>query len=208
MPPLPTFWVTQIAKVLVGEQPCLLSPWAKAWKTYTPQPRHDQAALTLWKAKHTGLLQVLRSRLTGDGWLLDIERFFRVEGKSAVVTGKADLIAKAKGKRPLVIDAKSGTPRDSDLAQVLCSMVLLPLAWGKPHLVFDGRVCYETHEVPLNPEQATALRPRLMEMLRRLGKPEQPEPSPGRDACRWCEVPESICAVRYSDELAAVSDEF
>lgn len=208
MPRLPVFWATQIAKVLVGEQPCLLSPWAKAWKSYEPQPRHDQAALTLWKAKHTGLLAATRSRLTGEGWRLDVERFWQVTGHAAIVKGKADLVCQQKGKRPLVVDAKGGAPRDSDLAQVLIYMVMLPIAWNKPHIVFDGRVVYETHEVPLTPAQADELRPRLMEMLRRLGKPEPPEATPGRDACRWCEVPDSICAVRYTDDLVAVSEEF
>jgi hypothetical protein len=173
------------------------------------RPREQRGALAVWKAKHTELLHGIVTRLKGEGWSVDVERYWRVTGTTAIIAGKADCICQAKARRPLIVDAKGGEPRDSDVAQVLIEMVMVPLAWDRPTMVFDGLVLYEDHPpVAVTPAQADVFRPRVMATLRQLGSPERPDARPGRDSCRFCDVPDSECSVRYTEESTAHTSEF
>ena len=125
----PAFWVSQIAKVLVGDQPCLLAPWL-AGHFQIKKSQRDSASLATWKANHTELLQRTVKRYRSEGWKCDVERFFKVEGVSAILSGKADLIAQQKDRRPQIIDVKSGQPSESHVVQVCLEMIAIPLAWG------------------------------------------------------------------------------
>jgi hypothetical protein len=204
---IPTFWASAVAKVLVGEQPCLFSLWAPAVLTFDRRPREDSSALTVWKATHTAQLQAEVARLRGEGWTVDVERFFKVTGQTAALSGKCDAVCRQEGKRPFILDMKSGQPRESDVAQVLLEMVMLPMAFGTP-ILFEGRVVYTSHTVLCSVGMADKLRPRLMALLRELGSGTAPEKNPSRDACRYCSVPEPVCEVRYREDAAAVTEEF
>jgi RecB family exonuclease len=194
----PDFWVTRIAKVLVGEQPCYLEPWLSGHYQIEKRPRQDSGSLANWKADHTALLQQTIGTLQTQGWECDVERFVKVTGTYAILTGKVDVIARQKDRRPLIVDAKSGSPKDSDVAQVLIEMVALPLAWNAPQMIFDGCVVYKTHKVKVEPAQAAELKPKLFALLKRLGTMERPEPNPGEHTCRYCDVNETDCPKRFS----------
>lgn len=205
---LPKFWSTTVAKVLVGEQPCLFSAWAKGHLKYDARPREDGGDLARWKADHTAQLDAHVAAMKAEGWKVDKERFFKVQGQTAELSGKCDAVLQAKDRRPRIDDIKSGKPRDSDVAQVLIEMIMLPLAWGTPQMVFDGLVIYPTRTITVTPKQADEFKPRLMAMMRRLGESVEPGKDPSRDACRWCEIPDALCAVRYAGELVGTVAEF
>lgn len=194
---LPSFWATSIAKVLVGEQPCLLAPWLAGHFELEKRIRDDQGSLTRWRADHTAQLNALAERCAAEGWNCRKEQFFRVKGQTAVLSGKADLVTQAPERRPTIWDVKSGTPRESDSAQVLIEMVMVPLAWHAPGMQFAGKVVYPTHTVDLTPADAAALKPRLFEILRKLGSLTRPAAAPSRDACRFCDVSEIDCTERF-----------
>lgn len=211
MAKLPEFWASHVAKVIVGEQPCLLSVWARPHLGFekpmeTPE---RQAGLTLWKQTHTEMLDQTAGLIEELGWKVRKEVFFRIAGSTASVAGKVDLTAQKDKERPLIIDTKGGEPRESDVAQVLTYMCLLPLAWNAPTMLFNGRVVYRNHPaVDLTPKHAADFKPGLMKLLKRLGSTEQPQAYPSRDSCRWCEVPELICPDRYVEVPDAVTEEF
>lgn len=206
---LPSFWCTGIAKALSGEQPCNLSVWLSGHFDLETLVRDDQGALATWKANHSAQLNSLIVELAAGGWTVRKEQFFRIKGTAAVISGKADAVTQAEGKRPTIWDVKSGRPRDSDVTQVLIEMALIPLAWGAPHMQFNGVVVYPTHRVTLKPEDAQALKPRLFEKLREMGRAERPAASPSRDSCRWCDVSEADCTERFaSDKPDAETLEF
>ncbi len=198
---LPTFWSTHIAKVLVGDQPCLLAPWLSGHFTLEKR-RRDQTSLVKWKADHTALLEKTTAQFRADGWKCSVESFFKVVGQTAILSGKADLILQAPDRRPRIADTKSGTPRESDLAQVMIEMVAIPLAWNSPSMIFEGEVVYPDHTVRITPAQAEEMKPRIFAVLRQLGKTDRPVASPSESTCRFCDVPDELCGDRWTDANA------
>ena len=196
---LPTFWTTAIAKSLSGDQPCLLSTWIGG-RYKEKRPRENAADLATWKVNHTTQLTEAVDRLKAEGWKCSVERFFKVTGQHAIISGKADCIAQQTDKRPLIMDVKSGEPRDSDVIQVAIEMVMIPLAWESPSMIFDGGVLYKGHQVQVTPAHAADLRPKIVALLKKLGTIPRPEASPSLSACRFCDVPESLCPDRVTVE--------
>ena len=206
---LPVFWSTAIAKVLVGEQPCYLAPWLAGHHEFDKRVR-DQSSLTIWKANHTEQLTAVVERFRAEGWKCDVERFFKVAGQTAIVSGKADLIAQQPNKRPLIVDVKSGQPKESDIAQVALEMITIPMAWNSPDMIFDGQVIYSTHSVNVTRSDADALRPKLFALLKKLAIMPRPEASPSQSSCRFCDVPDEECGSRWIEhaEAATVTTSF
>ncbi len=204
---LPSFWSTHIAKVLVGDQPCLLQPWIQGRFELPKSTNSDMAS---WKANHTAMLQEEVAKYKDAGWQCDVERFFRVTGTVAILSGKADLVVRKADERPRIIDVKSGKPRDSDMAQVLIEMISIPLAWKAPEMQFEGLVVYGASGPSklLKPIQAETIKPKLFALLRQLGTMERPTPSPSRDACCFCDVPDAECGQRFQDSDSVSTDLF
>ena len=201
---LPSFWTTRIAKILVGEQPCHLEAWLGGHYNLGKRVRDDNGSLVKWKANHTEMLTDAVQAFRETGWKCDVERFFKVTGQTAILSGKADMIATKTDLRPLIVDVKSGEPRDSDPAQVLIEMVMIPLAWNK-HIMFDGLVLYANHRVALTQKDADAMRPKIFNLLKRLALASRPTASPSEGACRFCEVSESDCPDRWAGTTAELA---
>ena len=200
----PSFWVTQIAKVLVGDQPCLLAPWLSG-HFHLEKSRRDSTSLATWKANHTDLLQSTVERYRAEGWKCDVERFFKIEGNTAILSGKADLIVQLKDHRPRIVDVKSGQPQESHVAQVCLEMIAIPLAWGVP-MTFEGLVIYPDHKVQASPQDAEGLASRAFWMVKQLALSSRPPASPSEQSCRFCDVPEDLCPDRWkvaTDQPAA-----
>lgn len=195
---LPNFWSTGLAKILVGDQPCQFETWAKAHLDYEKKPM--TSSLAEWKANHTTMLDVVLKQAKDEGWKCTVEKYFRLTGQTAILAGKTDLIKQADGKRPTIVDIKSGTPRESDVAQVEIYMVAIPLAWGAPGMIFDGEVVYASHTVKITPADAETLKPKLFALLRRLAGDVRPDPVPSEHSCRFCEIPMDVCSVRWMAE--------
>ena len=196
---LPTLWTTAIAKSLSGDQPCLLSTWISG-RNKEKRPRENAADLAIWRTNHTAQLNEAVDRLKAEGWKCSVERFFKVTGQHAIISGRADCIAQQTDKRPLILDVKSGKPRDSDVPQVAIEMVMIPLAWESPSMIFDGKVLYRDHQVQVTPTHATELRPKIVALLKKLGTMPRPEASPSQSACRFCDVPDAECPDRWKAE--------
>lgn len=204
---LPEFWVTGLAKILVGEQPCRLEAWMKGHYRVDKVER-DRAGLTQYKIDHTERLRDEAERYKADGWKVDQERYIRVTGQTAILIGKADLVARKAGSRPRIVDCKR-TARDSDVAQVAIYMAVLPLSWHAPGMIFDGEVAYANGErTKVTPPEAEAIKPKLFALLRELGTDERPEPVPGATNCRWCDLSTADCAARFTESVDVLTSEF
>ena len=205
---LPYFYATGIAKALVGDQPCLLQPWLNGHFVLDKPPRTGNFAK--WKTDHTAQLQAEVDRLRRSGWTCKVEQFFRLTGQAAILGGKPDIIAQAEGQRPRIVDIKSGTPHDSDTAQVCIYQLAIPLAWKSPTMQFAGEVIYPDHRVPLTPTVAEQFREKLFALLRRLAGDVRPEATPSEGACRFCDVPDSECEARWKEgtSVEALTAEF
>ena len=197
---LPAFWCTTLAKALSGDQPCELSTWLNGRFKMEKRPGRE-GSLANWKAQHSAMLQATVERFRADGWKCDVERFFDVPGHTAKMSGKVDLIAQKLTCRPLIVDVKSGQPRDSDILQVLIEMIAIPMAW-QAGMTFEGLVIYPAHEVSIPPSSAAELKPKLFALLKKLGTMPRPVASPSDSACRFCDVPDDECAERFHIETA------
>ena len=72
---------------------------------------------------------------------------FTLRGKTAVLGGKPDLIAR-KGDEAMVIDMKTGRPSPSHAVQVALYLYALPKALERYRgLTFAGQVAYPDHTV-------------------------------------------------------------
>ena len=198
---LPAFWSTHLAKVLVGDQPCLLAPWLSGHFTLDKAQR-DQSSLAVWKANHSAQLAQAMERYRAAGATCDVERYFKVTGQTAILSGKVDLVVQQTDKRPLIVDVKSGKPKDSDVAQVMIEIIAVPLAW-ESRMTFDGLVIYADHVVNIPNAEALELRPRLFELLKKLGTMSRPTASPSESACWFCEVGDLECPDRWKTSAGA-----
>lgn len=198
---LPSFWTTAIAKALSGDQPCLLAPWMSGHFELQKRPRDNAADLATWKTNHTAQLNTEADRLKAEGWKCQIERYFKVTGSTAIVSGKADIVAQKPDCRPLIVDTKSGQPRDTDIVQVAMEIVLIPLAWNAP-MIFEGLVVYPTHSVKVTQQHALDLKPKLFAMLKYLGMTNRPDARPGVSQCKFCDVRKEDCPDRHDDSAS------
>ena len=194
---LPEFWISWIAKALVGDQPCLYESWLKGHGSPDKVARSTDFAA--WKATHTAMMFAERDRLKAEGWKVRVESYVKLTGRTAILAGKADLIAQKPGCRPLIIDCKGGTPRDSDEAQVSIYQTIVPIVWDSPAMQFEGRVVYQPPipTVVIPPDKAHAIREALFSLLRRLGQTTPPEPAPSEGSCRFCDVASTSCPSRF-----------
>ncbi len=204
---LPSFWVTHVAAILVGDMPCLRSAWTKGRYKFE-KSGVSASRLADFKIKHTAMLAEERDRQVAAGWRVSLEKFLRVTGKFAILSGKADLIAQKTDCRPKVLDCKGGEPRDTDVAQVKIYQVLIPMAWHAPAMQFDGEVVYSTQQrMPIKAHEVGPTRDRLFPLLKKLGTMDRPEAVPSEANCRFCDVPVELCAERIEFEPASAQTE-
>lgn len=203
---LPEFWVTSLAKILVGEQPCKLEAYLRGRFKYPKKAENEQ--MLAWKTRHTELLNTTRAEALNNGWKLRVEGFIRVTGETAVLTGKPDIVAQKPDCRPHVIDCKGGEPKDSDIAQVAIYCVAVPLAWKAPGMQFDGQVVYADSRIDVPTSRGEFIKPKLFALLRELGSGPKPPATPSPSNCRYCEVPLEHCPDRVTEIQEATTELF
>jgi CRISPR/Cas system-associated exonuclease Cas4 (RecB family) len=201
---LPFIWPTWITGLLSGDKQCEFAPWYRAHYRYEKRQdgTFDSAA---WTAAHNALVKVRLAELLADGWTctLEAQNDFRLKGKAALLSGKPDIVA-VRGAEALVVDCKTGKPRNSDFFQVLIYMVAL--ARTRPDLpTLRGEVCYSDHRIPIAADALTPEREaHIFAALRRVGGNERPRTTPSAQECAFCDVAD--CRDRVEkDESQTVS---
>lgn len=206
---LPFIWVTWITGLLSGDKHCAFAPWYRAHFKYQKRedPTFDSAA---WSATHNAMVQQRKTQLEAEGWSVTLENqnAFKLQGRTALLSGKQDLIATRSGDTR-VIDCKSGKQRDSDWWQVLT--YILALRRLRPDLkAISGEVCYTDGPVLVQPEDLTPIREeQIFATLRLVGGDDRPRHVPSRFECSFCDVAE--CTERWTapeHETEAVAADF
>lgn len=205
----PYIWVTWLAKLLGGNQ-CVWAAWFKAHYRY--QKFEEQAAdLAKWNQDHTRMMLARRRALERDGWVVTVEdqNAFALEGRTAIVAGKADLIA-VKGDRVLVVDGKTGRERESDIWQVLLYLFALPKSRPDlPTTNIEGEVHYAHADITLTPEGLTEPRvAQIVALVKTVGSDTPPPKTPSREECRRCNIGFSDCPQRVGEVKPTLVGEF
>lgn len=188
---------TWITKLLADENKCWYSAWYKAAFKYEKRPDDPERKefFREWTAKHDAIVRRRATELKLEGWTVKVEEEgeFRVRGKNGAISGKPDIVA-MKDDEVLVIDAKSGKPRQSDHWQVLVYMLMLPLDWLKGFDKIRGEVEYQAGTVdvrPLTPAEKT----KITDALKLVTGDVAPEAVPSQGDCRYCDI--ANCTFRY-----------
>src|SRR5438094_6799676 len=110
----PFVYTTWLTPLLAGEMQCQYAAWFRAHYQYAKRP-DTTFNLAAWNAEHTKLLDRRRRELEADGWKVTLENVnaFRLNGATAILAGKPDLIA-SRNNSWLVVDTKTGQQRNKD----------------------------------------------------------------------------------------------
>lgn len=194
----PFVWVTWITSLLSADDACRWRAWFKAHFKYDKVERLSND-LTRWKAEHGAMVDAVAADLRASGWTvyLEAQNKFFLNGKSATLSGTPDVVA-VRGEQAIVIDCKSGEPRDADFWQVCLYLVALPRTHkavaGKE---LSGEVRYRDRARRIAPIDLTAdVQARIFAQLRECGADVEPARVPSARECRFCDIPASECAVR------------
>lgn len=221
----PYIHVSWLSKLLGGDCQCV---WAAWFKAHHQHDRYEPTATSLakWSVDHDALVQKRRDELAHDGWAVTLERAneFRLEGNTAVVAGRMDLVA-ARDGMTRVEDAKTGKPRQGDWWQVLLYLYALPkTAQFKKRLAavipegavramalgdtLSGHVIYREHApaVVYPADLTDDRRQRVVQLIRQVGGGDQPPRAPSVSECARCNIGPADCPERVMDSRASTVD--
>lgn len=215
--PFPFVHVNWLAPVLASDRQCWYQPWLKSH--FKLQEMESDFDLAAWKVEHAEMVEARRLELEAEGWqvFLEDQTDFKLNGQTATVSGKCDLVA-VRGDDARVEDCKSGQQRGGDFFQVLEYMLALPLCKeGKhpspAHLAIVGKrltgaVVYRASRREIQPEEFTAeLRQRIVDAIKRMGDPTPPAPAPSAGECRFCRISAADCTYRIDAPVTEVRTE-
>lgn len=198
----PYIWTTWITGALASDDQCRYAPWFKSHFQYEKVVRTD-GNLTKWKAEHGDMVTARVLSLIADGWtvFLEAQNKFTLEGKAATLSGVPDIVA-VRENEGLVVDCKSGKPRDKDFWQVCIYLMVLPLT----HTACKGRrlvgeVQYRDHSLLIQPEEFTlAMRESITAQIRETGSPTPPARVPSYRECLFCDISKQDCPDRIEKQ--------
>ena len=194
----PYIWTTSLPKLLTGECSCEYAAWFKAnhqgWKR---QPSNFDAVQ--WQIEHTALLIETKERFLSSGYNVSTEaqNAFRLQGKTAVLAGRPDLLV-VNGDDVLIVDIKTGQERPSHAAQLMIYMYALPSALQQySDARIRGEVFYptRTHVVGRGSLDQGFIR-RLVALIQRIAAPEPPPTTASASECRFCDITADDCPDR------------
>ena len=206
----PYIWVTWLTRLLAGENHC---EWASHFRAHHYSNSWAKAPsdfnLAKWQMQHTVALSKERTRWTQKGYRVYLEgqNSFVLSGKSAQLAGKPDLIAQ-KGNTAIIIDVKTGQPRESDLVQVLVYLYAVPLALRRQYegVSFSGQVVYGSHVVKVPVAQVDeAFKSNMAALIQRLAAAEPPPRVPSAGECGWCPITLADCVERIEGTTSGAS---
>ena len=205
-------WVTWLSRLLVGETCCQWSAWFKTHHTdYQKAPSDFQ--LAIWTAQHTEMVDKIAKEHLASGKKVfrEEQNWFKVRrGSGLLIAGKPDLITIDGVGQHIVLDAKTGSPRNSDTIQVMLYMMLLPYSQpifkGKE---FEGCVVYrdgKRYDIP-----AAAIdddfKKRVSYFLNILESTVAPVPTPSFAECKFCDIGDNDCSNRCQTNVPKTVDE-
>lgn len=196
----PYIWVTWLAPLLSGDRSCEYAIWFKAhYQDYETTPREWNSAK--WNEEHTALLTEMRDGFSSDAIVhLEDQNAFKLEGDTAIVAGKPDLI-NCHGPYADVWDAKTGKPKDSDITQIQIYLYALPRC--RPiyrNAIIKGNLRYADGQIVGVPTESvdTAFIARFGQLVRRVAGSTEARAVPSVRECGFCDI--AACPYRISNE--------
>lgn len=204
----PYIWVTWLSKLLVGDNSCEWSSWFKAqhegrsWKKVVRA--QDSFDLSQWMLDHTDAVNRCRQEWVSRNYktFTEGQNAFQLQGRSATLGGKPDLIA--IGDSNVILDVKTGSPSNAHIAQVMIYMYAVPIAIKHfRKTIFEGKVVYNDHEVEVpNGRVDQEFVSSLTELVQRLASPSPAIKVPSYSECRYCEISSEDCPERVEENPA------
>lgn len=207
----PYVWATAVAKALGTDTPCLWAGWFKAHFQHFKVER-DAENLPIWNAEHSELMRRKRAELARAGFACAVEdeNKFTINGKTADVAGKPDLVA-TLGDHVVVVDGKTGRQRDADIWQVRLYVYALQLtrpALREKDVV--GLVHYKQHQDRHVDPPTTGEIDRIVNVIGTFGADQAPARTPSEWQCGRCDIHLTDCPKRWqeSQRLTAATSRF
>lgn len=195
----PYLWVTWVAAVLGGDR-CTWRYWLKAHFHHDKRTDPDADSLKEWVKIHDAMVVSRAERMRRDGWDVKVEdeNSLKIEGRTATVGGKPDLVARrtfdvcvegqptgVEKQQLLVVDAKSGKRKPGYRWQVM--LYLLGLRATDPDADRLGELEYrDGQELVQDPSEEDVLR--IGGAVSLISADEPPPRVPSQSECRWCDV--------------------
>ena len=124
----PYIWATWLPRLLTGENSCEWAVWFKAhYQDWDRVPSDFNQ--TDWLVRHTSMLNEQKAQWEDRGHDVYVENqnTFRLQGETAVLAGKPDLVV-VHDDDARIVDVKSGKEQPSHRVQLMIYMYALPRA--------------------------------------------------------------------------------
>ena len=199
----PYFWATWLARILAGDKSCEWAVWFKAHhQNWARQPSDfDQAT---WLATHTAALNEQKQlwQESGHAVFVENQNAFRLQGHTATLAGKPDLIVERDERHSLIVDVKTGQEQPWHYLQVMLYMYALPRAAERYRNVqLAGNIVYprRTVRVPQDSVDQGFVH-NLGSLITRLASAVPPPPVPSSQECRYCDITAEHCHQRIESD--------
>ena len=204
----PYIWVTWVSKILAGEAHCTWASWKKAhFKGYETVKSDFNVAE--WTIKHTTLLDQIKSDLEKQNQRYTVEnqnKFFLTGKSGTVLSGKPDLVTINESKG-VVIDAKTGAEKPSDIAQVQIYIFALRREARFKGLELSGKLVYPDNEIDVPYESVNKeFQTRLTQVLSSISTVIEPDKVPSFDECKYCNIAISECSQKIEIVSKEIND--
>lgn len=228
----PYIWVTWITGLIAGDDDC---GWAAWFRVHFNFQEREKKELDDWKRNHTEMVKRRAAELEREGYTVYLEgqNSFKLEGRTAIVSGKPDIVAVKRyalvrpatadeapttleGYWVIVEDCKTGKRRKKDKAQVLVYLYAYTIA---PHPGFPkdpgrvtivGQVTYlEGFPVRIEPEEMNAnFKTTLLRVIAESASEHESKRVPSYGECLFCNISKHDCPDRVDTEPGTPTEDF
>jgi hypothetical protein len=225
-PGKPYVWGTWLKRFLSGKNVCTWALWFKAHYKYE-KVTDDSFDSARWNRIHDNRVAERTKALQKQGYTVFNEYEMKYEGRSALLSCKADIVAQRTPTAPLlpvvlIDDVKTGNKQNEDYWQVLVYMAvylkLLDLSAKdakKPYadpIDLTGEVVYGDNLLKISAdEDLTPKNEKLIwDLMKLAGAKDAPERKPSRHECAFCDIPKTCCPDRIETPRTerAIGDDF
>lgn len=163
------------------------------------------ADLDAWTKEHDALVQWRAGKLRDDGLRPRIEQSFTINGRTATIKGKADIVYEDKGVT-WIEECKTGKHRDSDLVQALVYVWLAEIGGQRES---QARVIYKDGSVDVDRSRLPEIRAAALRLVSLTTSEQPPARVPSQQECRSCNISPFYCDERVGSlNEIFVTDEF
>ena len=208
-------FATWLTGWLADDQHCAYRPWFRAHfkADKRPDPTFD---LDAWKADHKALRTREAARLRASGYIVAEEMDVKVEGASAILAGKVDILGIKYEEvfgpvvDAVIVECKTGQERASDFWQEVIYLWAVPLKMTNLAGVIRAEVVYKDGtRKPLTKAEIAPKVKDVLDAIRLVAANEAPKHAPSFGECSRCDITDADCALRVTEgETAVTTEEF